>query len=373
MKNVVPVILISIFTISLIGLGNFVVYRSFITIFDITILKWVNLVRTFFIVGSFSFVVMMMITQVWYSKISSFFYEVSSVWLGTIYFLFLGTIIFLIFCELIPIFHLPGIFVKIMGIILLLSGLGVSIYGVIHSYNLKITEYSVKINNLPEEWNNKKIVMFSDTHFGNIRNLKFGESLVEKINEQNPDLVLIAGDYYDGPHVNDSEIANLMSGVKSKKGIIFSPGNHEEYGDSRKFSKSLANAGVIVLSNEIMVVDGLQIIGVDYITGSNKDSLSSVLNSMNLSENTTKILIKHVPNNLSAVFSKNFDLVVSGHVHQGQVWPGPWITRMVFKEFSYGLNYFGKTAVVTSSGAGTWGPPQRVGTNSEIVVIHLEK
>ena len=373
MKNIIPIILVSTFMVFFVSIGHFVIYRSFLTIFDITISKWISFARTFFIVGAFSFVTMMIVTQIWYSKIFSFLYEISAVWLGTVYFLFIASVIFLIFCTLIPVFHIPTIVVRITGLILLLAGLGVSIYGVIHSYNLKVTEYTVKINNLPDEWNNKKIVMFADTHFGNIRNINFGEKLVEKINEQNPDLVLIAGDYYDGPHINDSEIANLMSNVHSQHGVVFAPGNHEEYGNSGEFSKSLTDAGVIVLSNKITTIDGLEIAGVDYATGSSKKLLSSVLDGMNLSENIPKILIKHAPNNLSIVSLKNFDLVVSGHVHQGQVWPGPFITKKIFKEFFYGFNYLNKTAVITTSGAGTWGPPQRVGTNGEIVIIHLEK
>jgi predicted MPP superfamily phosphohydrolase len=83
-------------------------------------------------------------------------------------------------------------------------------------------------------------------------------------------------------------------------------------------------------------------------------------------------LIKHAPTILSEVESKNFDLVVSGYTHNGQMWPGSYIAKKIFKEFSYGLNFLNKMAVVTTSGTGTWGPPQRIGTRSEIVVITLK-
>lgn len=373
MKNILPIIFIVTFMTFLIGLGHFVIYKSFLAIFDITVFRVINIVRVFFILGSLSFVVMTILTNYGYNKVFSFLYEISAVWLGTVYFLFIASVLFMIICGVGSIFNISTPTIRIIGIVLLSAGLGVSIYGVIHTYHLNIAKYTVKINNLPDEWNNKKIVMFADTHFGNIRNVRFGERLVRKINEENPDLVLIAGDYYDGPHINDLEVANVLKNFNSNKGIIFAPGNHEEYGDSNVFSKALTDAGVIVLSNKTTNIDGVQISGVDYTTGSNKELLSSVIDNMNLSKEIPQILIKHAPNNLAVAYEKGFDLVVSGHVHQGQVWPGPWIVKRIFKEFSYGLNYFDKTAVVTTSGAGTWGPPQRVMTNSEIVIINLEK
>lgn len=373
MKNILPIIFVVTFMTFLIGLGHFVIYKSFLAIFDITISRVINIARIFFILGSFSFVIMTILTNYSYNKLFSFLYEVSAVWIGTVYFLFIASILFIIVGEIGSIFSISNFVIRTLGMILIFMGLGVSIYGVIHTYHLNVVNYTVKINNLPENWNNKKIVMFADTHFGNIRNVHFGEKLVQKINEQSPDLVLIAGDYYDGPRINGTEVANVLKEIKSKKGIAFAPGNHEEYGNSKEFSQALTNAGVLVLSDNFTTIDGIQIVGVDYATGSNKEQMSSVVDNMNLQKGIPQILIKHAPNNLVVASDAGFDLVVSGHVHQGQVWPGPLIVKKIFKEFAYGLNYFNKTAVITTSGAGTWGPPQRVGTNSEIVIINLQK
>ncbi|MCL2319653.1 MAG: hypothetical protein FWC45_06180, partial [Treponema sp.] len=65
------------------------------------------------------------------------------------------------------------------------------------------------------------------------------------------------------------------------------------------------------------------------------------------------------------------DLQVSGHTHHGQIWPGPVITRRIYED-DYGLLYKGKTAIIVTSGCGTWGPPLRIGTKSEIVCIDLK-
>ena len=362
-----------IVTFFLISLGHFVVYKSILIVFNITNIRLINIIRISLSVGAVSFIFTTLITQLGYTRIGSILYEASAIWLGTFYFLFLASIIILIIFGINSFFSWPVMIVRVVGLFLFIVAIGLSTYGVINSYQIKTTKYTVFINNLPEEWNNKDILMFSDSHFGNIRNLNFAEKLVKKINEQNPELVIIAGDYYDGQQTNIKEIAMPLKNIKAKKGIYFAPGNHEDYGNIREFSSSLSAAGVIVLSNKVVTVDGLQIVGLDYNTGANGALLLNTLNSLNTSKNTPKILIKHTPNNLSEVESLGYDLVLSGHVHNGQVWPGQWITRKIFKEFSYGLNYLNQMPVITSSGVGTWGPPQRVGTQSEVVLIQLKK
>ena len=196
---------------------------------------------------------------------------------------------------------------------------------------------------------------------------------MDKIENENPEMVLIAGDYYDGTPANDEAIAKLMSNLKTERGIIFAPGNHEDYGNRSNYEKFLSNASVEFLDNEMINVGGLQIVGINYNTGSNKDTLALIINDLVLKDDLPKILIKHAPTNILVVDEAGFDLVVSGHVHNGQIWPGPWIAKKIYKEFSYGMNLLNNMTIITTSGVGTWGPPQRVGTNSEIVVINLQK
>lgn len=372
MKMILPVILFVTIIFSFIGFGHFVVYKSLLMVFDITNLRLIKILKIFLGIGALSFITFTLLTQIGYSKIGSFFYKTSAIWLGTLYFLFLASVIILIIFSISYFLGWTFVIARSIGIILFIGAIVLSAYGVFNSFNVRVTKYTVAINNLPEEWINKDIVMFSDTHFGSVRNLAFAKRLVNKINGENPAMVIIAGDYYDGPPTNSKEVASSLSGLVTEKGTYFAPGNHEDYGNISEFSSALIDAGVTVLSNNSVEVDGLQIVGIDYQTGSNKEQLTSVLKSLTLSENKPKILIKHAPNNLSEVDNLGYDLVLSGHVHNGQVWPGPWLARKIFKEFSYGLNYLNDMPVITSSGAGTWGPPQRVGTKSEIVLIHLE-
>ncbi|MCX6754513.1 MAG: metallophosphoesterase [Candidatus Nomurabacteria bacterium] len=368
-----PFIFFALTVFTLIGLGHFVVYKSILIVFNITNIRFINTLRILLSIGAVSFITATLFTQLNYTKIGLIFYEGSAIWLGTLYFLFLASVIILIIFGINSFFGWSPMVFRIIGIFLYIIAIGFSVYGLINSYQIRTTKYTVFINNLPESWNNKNILMFSDSHFGNIRNLNFAKKLVKKINEQNPELVVIAGDYFDGPKTNSKEIAMSLKDIHTEKGIYFAPGNHEDYGNISEFNSSLSSAGVVILSNKIVDVDGLQIVGVDYTTGSNNTLLASTLKSLNIVKDIPKILIKHAPNNLPVVENSGFDLVLSGHVHNGQVWPGPLLARKIFKEFSYGLNYLNQMSVITSSGVGTWGPPQRIGTQSEIVLINLKK
>ncbi len=373
MKSILPIIYIASFAILLIGIGHLAIYKSIIAVFDISTVRMINILRGIFIFGALSFILTNFVIQMGYSQIGSFFYKLSAIWLGTVYFLFLASVLILIVFTISHFSGLSLIFARATGLILIIIALFVSLYGVLHSYNILTTRYTVRIENLPEEWVGKNIVMFADSHFGSVRNINFGQKLVTKIENENPEIVLIAGDYYDGPPANDEAIAKLMSNLKTEHGIIFAPGNHEDYGNISNYKKFLLDAGVQFLDNKMINIGGLQIAGINYNTGSNKDTLAQTFSSLGLKEDLPKILIKHAPTNLSVVDEAGFDLVVSGHVHNGQIWPGPWITKKIYKEFSYGMNLLKKMTVITTSGVGTWGPLQRVGTNSEIVVINLQK
>jgi predicted MPP superfamily phosphohydrolase len=83
-------------------------------------------------------------------------------------------------------------------------------------------------------------------------------------------------------------------------------------------------------------------------------------------------LLAHQPSSLAIAEEEGISLQLSGHTHGGQIWPWTWVATRVHGRFNYGLNRFGKLQIYTSSGAGTWGVPMRVGTKSEIVFIHLK-
>jgi predicted MPP superfamily phosphohydrolase len=91
-----------------------------------------------------------------------------------------------------------------------------------------------------------------------------------------------------------------------------------------------------------------------------------------LDSHLPSILLAHQPANLTVVEEEGISLQLSGHTHQGQLWPWTLLVARIYGPFAYGLHRLNQLQVVTSSGAGAWGPPLRVGTKSELVLIRLE-
>ena len=131
-------------------------------------------------------------------------------------------------------------------------------------------------------------------------------------------------------------------------------------------------AGVRVLSNEKVEVDGLQIIGVPYSNATQKGHLASALQSIRLDRDRASILLVHAPDHPEVAEAAGVSLQLSGHTHLGQFVPWSWFARRMYRQFVYGLSRIGKMQVFTSSGAGTWGPPLRLGSNPEIVMLQFE-
>jgi predicted MPP superfamily phosphohydrolase len=115
----------------------------------------------------------------------------------------------------------------------------------------------------------------------------------------------------------------------------------------------------------------LQIIGVDYRDTRREEPFRSILKKIGIDRQKPSILLKHAPLHLQAARDHGITLQLSGHTHQGQVFLFRFITSRVYQGYDYGLKRFGDLLVYTSSGAGTWGPPMRVDTKPEIVVLRF--
>jgi predicted MPP superfamily phosphohydrolase len=155
-------------------------------------------------------------------------------------------------------------------------------------------------------------------------------------------------------------------------GVYFVAGNHEQFGDDSKYLHAIEAAGVRVLSNEKVEADGLQIVGVPYRHATQNGHFASVLRSIRLDPERASILLTHAPDNPEIAEAAGVSLQLSGHTHLGQFVPWSWMARRIYRQFVYGLSRIGKMQVFTSSGAGTWGPPLRLGSNPEIVVLQFE-
>jgi predicted MPP superfamily phosphohydrolase len=114
------------------------------------------------------------------------------------------------------------------------------------------------------------------------------------------------------------------------------------------------------------------LIGVTYHTLANPQRLHAALQGAAPQSNGASVLLAHAPHNLAIAEQMGISLQLSGHTHCGQTFPFTWITKRIFRQYTYGLHRHGNLSVYTSSGAGTWGPPMRVGSKPEIVLIRFE-
>ena len=246
------------------------------------------------------------------------------------------------------------------------------LYGVFNANWTRITRTTVRLANLPEAWRGRRAALISDVHLGHVRNGSFLRRMVAKILREEPDAIFIAGDLYDGTAIDAGRAAEPLNKLTAPHGVYFVAGNHEQFGDDSKYLNAITAAGVRVLSNEKLEVDGLQIIGVPYRNATQHRQFASVLRGIRLDRDRASILLTHAPDYPEIADAAGVSLQLSGHTHVGQFIPWSWLARRIYRQFVYGLSRIGKMQVFTSSGAGTWGPPLRLGSNPEIVVLEFE-
>jgi uncharacterized protein len=301
------------------------------------------------------------------------FYRVTAVWIGLANFLFVAAWLAWL-ADLFVKFSVPPSTRSadrpyVAGVLLVLA-IATAIFGLINARTLRVRRVSVSVPRLPERWRGRQALLISDMHLGHVNGVEFAQRIAAKAKELNPEIIFIAGDLFDGSKVDAATMIAPLRELKPPLGAFFVDGNHEEYGGAAHFEQAVRTAGIRVLHNECVTVDGLRIVGVPYGPAAYPLHLRAFLEQLGLKEGPASILLNHVPNRLAIAEHAGVNLQLSGHTHGGgQLIPFNFITRRAFGRYTYGLQQFGDLQVYTSSGAGTWGPPMRVGTNPEIVLL----
>jgi predicted MPP superfamily phosphohydrolase len=216
------------------------------------------------------------------------------------------------------------------------------------------------------------IVFASDIHLGNSIGKQRLQRYVKLINAQNPDLILLGGDLTDrsiGP-LTEQKLYEELSQLKAEKGVYGILGNHEHYsGHTDSLASYFEDAGIRMLRDEVVLIDSsLYIIGREDRTNNKRQPLNQLM--AGLDSTLASIVLDHQPYKLEEAADLNIDLQLSGHTHNGQVFPGNLIVKRMF-ENPYGYLLKQQTHVYVSSGLGIWGPLYRIGTRSELVTIRL--
>lgn len=301
------------------------------------------------------------------------FYRATALWMGLANFLFvaagLAWLVDLILRLAVPastrLADRPYVAATLLG-----ASIATAVFGLINARMLRVRNVTVKLPRLPAAWHGRRALLISDMHLGHVNGAAFAKRISTKARELRPEIIFIAGDLFDGSKMNAMDMAAPLREMRAPLGVFFVSGNHEEYGGAEKFEAAVRLAGIRVLHNECVTVEGMRIAGVPYGPTAYPLHMRAFLESLGLKEGLASILLNHVPNRLPIAEHAGVSLQLSGHTHGGgQVIPFNFITRRAFGEFTYGLHQFGEMQVYTSSGAGTWGPPMRVGTNPEIVLL----
>jgi uncharacterized protein len=329
---------------------------------------WIKLMAGFL---SVSFVAASLLAFRYTNALVRAFYKLAAIWVGLLSFLFFAAVAsWIIFGAA----RIAGLEINFHRTVELLFSVGavVGLYGVFNASWTRLTRTTVRLANLPDAWRGRKAALVSDLHLGHVRNGSFLRRVVRTILQERPDAIFIAGDLYDGTAIDAGRAAEPLSQLTAPHGVYFVAGNHEQFGDDSKYLKAIAAAGVRVLTNEKVEVEGLQIVGVPYRHATHDRHFASVLEGVRLDRDRASILLTHAPDRPGIAEAAGVSLQLSGHTHLGQFLPWSWMARRIYRQFVYGLSRIGRMQVFTSSGAGTWGPPLRLGSNPEIVMLEFE-
>lgn len=349
-------------------LAHFLLYETWTYLTPADSKFWLQLALG---VLSISFVAASLLAFRYTNPVLRTFYRAAAVWLGLLTFLFVAAVAAWVSYGIASVAGLPLNFHRTAQW-LFAGAFAVGIIGVVNASWTRITRATIRLANLPEAWRGRKAALISDVHLGHVRNAGFLRRMVAMILEEGPDAIFIAGDLYDGTAIDAASAAAPLGKLTAPHGVYFVAGNHEQFGDDRKYLEAVKATGVRVLHDEKVEADGLQIVGVPYNHATRSEHLASALQKVGLDRDRASILLVHAPDHPAVAEAAGVSLQLSGHTHLGQFVPWSWFARKVYRQFVYGLSRIGKMQVFTSSGAGTWGPPLRLGSNPEIVVLQFE-
>lgn len=271
----------------------------------------------------------------------------------------------------------PAVAVRAIGSLVLLVIVLVLAIGSRNGWSPVVRRYDIAIAKRAGERKELRIAVASDLHLGTIVGKRHLRRLIGRVNELRPDLILLPGDVLDDsiePFVRE-RMDEVLGQLKAPLGVYASLGNHEYIGGHvDEYVRRMKTIGIEVLVDQIVRVDdsfyvaGRKDAAVARFAGDGRLGVEALLAETDKS--LPIVLLDHQPRNLGVAAGAGVDLMLSGHTHRGQLMPGHLITRRLF-ELDWG--YLRKDAMhaIVSSGFGSWGPPLRLGSRSELLDIRV--
>lgn len=311
-----------------------------------------------FTVLALSFPLCSILERYYPNSISMILYAAASTWLGT---LFLLLTAFLLYEPVRLIVNLDS---KTTGMVLISSVLLISLYALICGQLITVKTVDIP---LPKLQKPLKIVQLSDIHVGTIHNSGFLSRIVKKTNTLKPDMVVITGDLFDGIGTINRHTVEPLRRLNTK--TFFVTGNHERYSDMNQVAELMAENNVIILRNRVVDIFGIQLVGTDYPERENQKE-NPYLKELTIKQAIPSVLLYHAPSGIEDALEAGIDLQISGHTHNGQIFPFNLLARLFFPYIN-GLYKIENMYLYVSPGSGTWGPPMRLGSSNQITLINL--
>ena len=293
-------------------------------------------------------------------------------WLLTDIFLLADRILHIIPATLLPQVRFVA-FMVITGFTSLLLAAGF-----VNAISPRVSTYDINIEKkFADGTEGMRIVAVSDIHLGSIIRKWSMHHLSDMIRKEKPDLVLFLGDLIDGSiaPVLRGDLLSHLTLPDLKYGCYAITGNHEYISNLQRSVPYIESKGIKVLKDEMVKLDnGVQIIGrldrsANQGFGQGRADLVKLL--ADADSTLPVILLDHQPFDIDSLAGTCVDLQLSGHTHNGQMWPLNLVTKAMYR-ISHGYGRSGNAQVIVSSGFGIWGPRVRIGTRPEIVVINLK-
>jgi uncharacterized protein len=219
--------------------------------------------------------------------------------------------------------------------------------------------------------------LVSDIHLGTLTPKKHIQKRIDLINNLNPDIILLAGDILDEDltPVIHLDLGSALKQLNAPLGVFGITGNHEYIGGVEPAAEYLTNHGITLLRDSVVKINnsfylaGREDRDINRFSGDTRLPVDELLKDN--PKDLPIILMDHQPFDLGKSAAAGVSLQVSGHTHHGQIWPINYMTRAIY-EISRGYGVVDGMHVYVSSGLGTWGPPVRIGTRPEIVLIQVQ-
>ena len=326
----------------------------------------ISIIRIIFIICALSFPLAEFSKRLFPSYAISF---TGGTWLGLVV---LGFTVFIIKDLLLLFIPADQKTSTIIGLIIIFILALSSIYNA--SLDVKVKEVKLKIQKWPAKMKGFTLVQISDLHICALTKPADIKAIFDKINQINPDLIVITGDLADEDISQSRLYSSMLKGLKAKYGTYATAGNHEFFTGIEGFKRLFKKAGIKFLRNKkITIAQSIDLIGVDDITaerfGGTKPDIEKLIKQCDGEKPI--ILLNHMPIWFKKAAELGVDLQLSGHTHNGQMPPLHPLVYIFFK-YSYGLSKYRSSYIYTTSGTGIWAIPMRLFSRSEIVKFVFE-